>query len=121
MAEVLDLAQLCHADCPRLADAADVVAREIDEHRVLGAFLRVALEVLGESRILSIIAAAAARAGNRVRVDRIACDLDEHLRRSADELDGAEVEVEHVGRRIDLAQAAVEMEARLRDFLAELA
>ena len=121
MAEVLDLAQLCHADCPRLADAADVVAREIDEHRVLGAFLRVALEVLGESRILSIIAATAARAGNRVRIDGVACDLDEHLRRSADELYRAEIEVEHVRRRIDLTQAAVEVEARLRDLLAELA
>ena len=121
VAEILDLAQFCHADRARLTDAADVVAREIDEHRVLRTFLRVSLEVRGESRILSIIAAAAARAGNWVRVDRIACDLDEHLRRSADELDGAEVEVEHVGRRIDLAQTAVEMEARLRDLLAELA
>ena len=80
VAEVLDLAQLRHVDGAGLADAADVVAREVDEHRVLGTFLRVALEVLGERGVLCGIAAATARAGNRVGVDRVARDLDEHLR-----------------------------------------
>ena len=121
MAELLDLLELRHAHAARLADASDVVAREIDEHRVLGALLAVRLELGGERCVLLVVPAAPARARDRVGEHLVARHLHEHLGRSADELDAAEVQIEHVGGRIDLAQSAVEVEARLRDRLAELA
>ena len=44
----LDLEQLGDADGARLADPAEVVARQVDEHQVLGALLLVALELVRE-------------------------------------------------------------------------
>ena len=40
---------LRHGHRARPRDAAEVVAAEVDEHHVLGALLRVALELLGEA------------------------------------------------------------------------
>ena len=120
VAEILDLAQLRDAHGTGIADAADVIAREIDEHGVLRAFLRVRREICRERRVLRRVFAALARTGDRISEDLLARDFHEHLRRGADELDAAEIDVEHIRRRIDLAQAAVEMETWLRDFRAEL-
>ena len=44
---------------------AEIVAPEVDEHHVLGPLLRVALELLGEDRVLLGIGAARPRAGDR--------------------------------------------------------
>ena len=52
-----------------LADAADVVAAEVDEHHVLGALLLVALQLLGQPHVLVVVAAARPRAGDRMRLD----------------------------------------------------
>ena len=48
--EALEAHELRHAHRPVVADAADVVAAEIDEHDVLGALLLVALQLLGQPR-----------------------------------------------------------------------
>ena len=50
MAVALDLHVLADGHGPGPGDAAEVVAAEVDEHHVLGALLRVALELLGEQR-----------------------------------------------------------------------
>ena len=51
---------LRHAHRPELADAAEIVAPEIDQHHVLGAFLLVALQLLGQPQILVLVACRAA-------------------------------------------------------------
>ena len=48
-----------------VADPAEVVAAEIDEHDVLGALLLVALQLVGEALIFFVGPAARPRAGNR--------------------------------------------------------
>ena len=62
----LERHELRHADAAVLADAADVVAPEIDEHDVLGALLLVALELLGEPLVFVL-------AAPRGRVPAIGC------------------------------------------------
>ena len=47
---------------PGAGDPADVVAAEVHEHHVLGALLRVPLELLGEDRVLALVRAARPRA-----------------------------------------------------------
>ena len=65
---------------PGPRDPAEVVAAEVDEHHVLGALLRVALELLGEQRVLAGVGAARPRAGDRVGRQLVALDLEEQLR-----------------------------------------
>ena len=65
---------------PGPGHAAQVVAPEVDEHHVLGALLRVALELLGEERVLAGVGAARAGAGDRVGREPVALDLEQQLR-----------------------------------------
>ena len=95
---------------PVLADAADVVAAEIDEHDVLGALLLVALQLLGQPHVLFVVAPARPRARNRVRLDARPFDAHQHLRRRADDRHAAHPDEIHVGRRIDVPQRAVDGE-----------
>ena len=102
MGEALDLHELRHAHTAGDADASEVVACEIDEHRVLGAFFCIGTQLCGEQCVLLIRLAALACAGDGVGVDRVAGDFNQHLGGGTDELDLAEVVVEHIGRGIDL-------------------
>ncbi len=54
-------------DGSRVADAAEVVAGEVDQHEVLGALLLVVPELLGERVILGAVATALARARDRLQ------------------------------------------------------
>ena len=101
---------LRHAHAAVLADAADVVAPEIDEHHVLGALLLVALQLVGEAQILLLGAAARPRAGDRMGLDVLPFDAHQHLGRRADDGEAAHADEIHVGRRIDVAQRAVDRE-----------
>ena len=93
-----------------LADPAEVVAPEVDEHHVLGALLRVGEQRLGLAAILLLGGAARVGAGDRPRLDPAPADLDQRLGRGAGDLEVAELEEVHVGRRVDRAQAAVDRE-----------
>ena len=108
----LERHELRHADAADLGDAADVVAAEVDEHDVLGALLLVPPQLLGQPLILVGRRAAAARAGNRMRLDVPAFDAHEHLRRGADDGLLAHADEEHVRRRVDVPQRAVDVERR---------
>ena len=88
--------------------APEVVPAEVDEHHVLGALLRVALELLGEDRVLGGRGATGARAGNRVGGELVAVELDEQLRRRADDLERGHADEEQVRARVDAAQASVQ-------------
>ena len=93
-------------------DPAEVVAAEVDEHDVLGPLLRVALELLGEQRVLAGVGAARPRAGDRVGREPVALDLEEQLGRCADDLERGRPDEEQVRARVDPAQRAVEADAR---------
>ena len=58
----------------------EIVPAEIDEHHVLGAFLLVALQLLGQTQILVVVLAARPRAGDRMRLDPPSFDAHQHLR-----------------------------------------
>ena len=113
----LDVHQRRHLHGPGHADAAEVVACEIDEHDVLGALLFGRLQLVGHLLLVRRIAAAAARAGDRMRLDDAVLDADQHLRRRADDVHVAEFEIVHVRRRIDRPKRAIHLE-RMRIGLA---
>ena len=110
MREALESHELRDAHRSVLADAADVVAAEIDEHHVLGALLLVALQLFGEPHVLFVGAAARPRAGNRMRLDARSLHPDEHLRRRSDDRDAAHADEVHVRRRVHVPQRAVDRE-----------
>ena len=108
MREPLRLHEALDVDASRLADAREVVAAEIDEHHVLGAVLLRLEQALGVAR------SGRGRAGDRVEARAPSLDLDERLRRGADQGDLAELEQEEVRRGIDAAKRAVEIERARR-------
>ena len=64
--EPVDAHELAHANGPRARHAADVIAREIDEHDVLGALLLRRTKLRLHRGILGLVAAARSRARDRV-------------------------------------------------------
>ena len=103
--EVVDL------DRAVLADAAEVVATEVDQHHVLSSLLLVGKQL---ARVLSILlggGAARARARDRSGRDPAAADGDQRLRAGAGDLKVTEVEVVHVRRRVHGPQTAIDREA----------
>jgi hypothetical protein len=106
----LDGHQLVDGDRAVLAHAPEVVAAEIDEHDVLGTFLRILEQLLCAAPVLLIGAAARIRAGDWSRLDATLGDLDQRLRGGPRDLEVAEVEEVHVGGGVDHAQAAVDRE-----------
>ena len=82
------------ADRAGTADPGEVVAPEIDQHDVLGAVL------LGREQPLGVARAGVRRAGDRVQAGALALELDERLRRGADEREPVQLEQEQVRRRI---------------------
>ena len=93
-----------------LGDAPHVVATEIDEHHVLGALLFVALQLLGETQILFLVAAARTRARDRVRLDATPLDSHQHFRRRPDDRPAADAQEVHVGRRIHVPKRTIDGE-----------
>ena len=81
---------------PDFGDPADVVAAEIHEHHVLGLFLLIAPQLLGQALILVRRRAAPPRAGDRMRLDVPSLHAHEHLRRRADDGLAAHADEEHV-------------------------
>ena len=93
-----------------LADPAEVVAAEVDQHHVLGALLGVVEQRLRLGAVLLLVGAARVGAGDRPRLGAAAAHLDQRLGRGAGDLEVAELEEVHVRRRVDGAQAAVDRE-----------
>ena len=67
----LEPAEARHADGPRPADAAEIVAQHVDDHHVLGAVLRRGQQLAGERAVLVAGAAARPRALDRVGRDDV--------------------------------------------------
>ena len=114
----LDREGLGHLDAAGLGDAADVVARQVDQHQVLGALLRVGAQLGLERLVLLGRRAARARAGERpdrhlVALGRVLL-AHQDLGRGADDLEVAHVVEVHVRRRVQRAQRAVQAAAATR-------
>ena len=111
MAEPLRLHQPLDLHRADARHAANVVAPQIDQHGVLGAFLRVGAELLLEAEVLFLRRASTAGAGDGPHGHLGPFDLDEQLRRSAEQLATAEPQVEVVRRGAGGAQRPVEGKA----------
>jgi len=103
----LDGHELGDADGAGGGDAPDVVAQEVDEHEVLGAFLGVARELAGEGEVGGLVADAGAGSGDGAGGEAATDELDEELGRAADELGVGQAEVAHVGRGVGGADGLV--------------
>jgi hypothetical protein len=98
----LDDEGLGHLDAAGLGDAADVVARQVDQHQVFGAFLRVGRQLGFQRLVLLGRGATRARAGQRADRDLAAFGrvllAHQDLGAGADDLEVAHVVEVHVGR-----------------------
>ena len=103
----LDGHELVDFDAADGGDAADIVAAQIDQHDVLGAFLRVREQVGFQLAFFFRRGAAPARAGDGAELDGIAGQPHHGFRRRADDAQIFELQIKHVGRGIDKAQRAV--------------
>jgi hypothetical protein len=74
VAEAFDAHEFANGDAARRADPAQIVAPEIDEHRMFGALFRVASQCCGSPAIVGRIAAP--RASSRKRPHRGAALLE---------------------------------------------
>ena len=96
----LDDHELIDLDAAVLADAAEVVTTEVDQHHVLGALLGVAEKLVREPPVLLGVGPARPRACDRARRDPPAGDRDQRLGAGAGDLEIAEVEEVHVRARV---------------------
>src|SRR5581483_1240111 len=122
VAVALDFHQLCYAHSAEVRNPANIVAREIDEHDVLGAFLGIGQKFGGVSLILCGGSAARTCAREWANLDRIVNQPHMHLWRasnkekicaeSASRTDSSrdELETKHVRRRIDETKTSIKIE-----------
>jgi len=96
MGKVLDLHHFGDLDCARQADPTDVVAAQIDQHGVFGAFLTVGEQFGRQPGVLGGVFAARAGAGDRAGEHFAVLQLDQHFRRGPDQLALTEIDIEHI-------------------------
>ena len=91
-----------------IADAPQVVAPQIDQHDVLGAFLGIVEQLLFQLHIFLLVGAAPPRARERAIVGDALFQPHQHLRRCANQRQIiAEFQQEHIWGGISRAQGAV--------------
>ena len=107
----LDDRVIRHLDATWDADSAEVITSEVDQHQMFGAFFGVGQEFDFESAIGGFICSARAGAGNRTNFAATSRQADVDFGRGADDVEtSAGFHDEHVGRRVDVTQDAVEVE-----------
>ena len=99
----LDLEQRHRPHRPDLRDAPDVVAREIDDHHVLGAVLLRRRQPRRPLLVLFAPSPARRRALHRLRRDPPAANLEEQLRRQRQHAPAAEIQIRGIRRALRLA------------------
>ncbi len=102
--EVLD------ADGPGARHPSDIVAAQIHQHHVFGAFLLVGQELFPQGAVFFLGGSAAAGAGDRPQLHEAIFAADQHFRRRPHQLHLGEPQVVHVGRGIDHPEGAVHVE-----------
>src|SRR4051812_23741142 len=104
MRETLWLEEALDVDGAGLADPREVVAAKVDQHHVFRPVL------LGREQACGVAVARRRRPGDRVETRAPAFELDQRLGRGADKSEAVELEQKQIGRRVDPAQRAVELE-----------
>ncbi len=112
MAVALDHHLLGNLDRADLGDAADIVAREIQEHQMLGALLGIGEQLRGELGVLGRGRAAPARAGERADGDFAVAQAHQHFRARSHHREAAVIEEEQEGRGVEAPERAIEREGR---------
>ena len=96
-------------------DAADIVAAEIEQHQMLGPFLRVGQQFGFQRLVFLVRRAAPAGAGERADGDLAVAQPHQDFRAAADHGEAAEIEEEQERRRVDPPQRAIQRERRQRE------
>src|SRR6266496_6468176 len=97
--------------CAEIRNPSNIVARKIDKHNVLGAFLRIGEQFGGIAFVLCCGRAASACPCDWANLNRFTCQPDMHLRRAANEgKTVASFKTKHVRRRINETQTAIKIE-----------
>ena len=100
-----------HGDRARHADAAEVVAGEVDEHEVLGALLGVGEELRLQAAVGGLVGAAGAGAGDGADLAATFRQAHVHLGGGAYDVEpAARLDHEHVRGRVHVPEHAVEVE-----------
>lgn len=120
MAVTLDRHEVLDLHAARQRDPAEVVAAEIDQHQVFGAFLLVAEQFVGQFAVQRGSRAAFAGSGDRAHHSRAVLQFHQRLRRGTDQHPFADLQIEGVRRGIDQPQRPVELQRRQVDFGGEL-
>ena len=120
----LQLRELRHGHAARLRDPPEVVAFEVDDHHVLRGVLGARAQLGGQAGVLDGVATARARALDRPRLQPVAVDQQQPLRRRRQHLDasvrpGGRIEVGGEWRRAGAPQPPVGLEAGHRQRCAE--
>ena len=110
MGKPLHFHHLGDFDGARIADPSDVIAAQVQQHDVLGALLLAALQLRFVGVVLAGGAAARTGASDGVSGGDAVLDFDYGFDGRADDLEPVQVQVVHVGRRVDTAQGAVNLE-----------
>src|ERR1700677_1400437 len=110
VAVTLDDHQFLDLHGAKIADAADVVSGEIDEHDVFGAFLGIGQQFAFQGLVFLGGLAAAPGAGDGANLDVAVFAADMGFRGGADEGESLQLEQKHVGRGIDGAGGAINVQ-----------
>ena len=105
-----DVQDLGHVDGAGLGDSTYVVAPEVEQHDVLCPLLLVVAQLFFERDVLGLGPAPSSGTGDGMNGDLAIDDLNEQLRRCADDLKAVQVEIVHVGRGVDRAESAIDLE-----------
>ena len=101
---------IVHAHTAILGNSTHIIASEIDEHDMLGAFLFIRKK-LGSKRVIFLRGLPPpARSGDRADINLPTNRAHVHLRRTPHEGKLRRFVNEHIGRGIDVAQCAVEID-----------
>src|SRR6266513_3858511 len=106
----LDLHHLGHTHCAEIRNSSNIVARKIDKHDVLGAFLGIGEQFRSVAFVLCCGRTAGARPRDWANLNRFVCQPDMHLRRAANERKIVSFKTKHVRRGINETEAAIKIE-----------
>ena len=99
-------------DLARFRHPAHIVTAQINQHQVLGNFLRVRQQVRFQSLVFLAVGTALARTGDGPNRDRSLLRPGENLRGRAGNMEIAQIQIEHVRRRVQITQCPVQVQRR---------
>ena len=109
---ILDDELLDHLHRADLGDPPDIVPAEIEQHQMLGPFLRIGQQFFRQGFVFFCRGTALAGAGEGTQRDVAVAHPDQDFRTGADDREIAEIEIEQERRGIETSQGAVKRQRR---------